>query len=198
VLIAADPRVPGRDRRPSMTRKQTEEDRKRFDVLNHLLRDRQSEIQAKLRSLREVLPAELTQVKDAEEQSVSDFMQGMEFAIMEMESATLRRIDEALLRLQDGTYGVCSECDEEISEARLKALPFAVLCRDCQEGVEDAEAARSAKPSRFFEDAPPATEPRGRRRTASEKPAPSYNITRNAERKETGTIRAPKPARVAR
>ena len=180
-----------------MTRKQTnEEDRKRFNVLNQLLRDRQSEIQGKLRSLREVLPAELTQVKDAEEQSVSDFMQGMEFAIMEMESATLRRIDEALLRLQDGTYGACSECGDEIAEPRLKALPFAVLCRGCQEGVEDAQAARSAKPSRFFEDAPPA-EPRGRRRP-SDKPAPSYGITRNAERKEAGALRAPKPARVAR
>jgi DnaK suppressor protein len=180
-----------------MTRKQTEEDRKRFDVLNRLLRDRQGEIQGKLRSLREVLPAELAQVKDAEEQSVSDFMQGMEFALMEMEFATLRKIDEALLRLQDGTYGMCSECEEEISEARLKALPFAVLCRDCQENAEETEAARTARPSRVFEDAPSPTA--RERRPASDKPARSYGFPRSSsEGKDSGALRAPKPARTAR
>jgi RNA polymerase-binding transcription factor DksA len=179
-----------------MIRKQTEEDRKRFDVLNLMLRDRQAEIRGKLRSLREALPAELAQVKDAEEQSVSDFMQGMEFALMEMEFATLRKIDEALLRLQDGTYGMCSECEGEISEARLKALPFAVLCRDCQENVEDEAAARSARPSRFFEDAPPVAA--RERRAPSDKPARSYALPRPAEGKESGALRAPKPSRATR
>ena len=178
-----------------MTRKQTnEEDRKRFNVLNQLLRDRQSEIQGKLRSLREVLPAELTQVKDAEEQSVSDFMQGMEFAIMEMESATLRRIDEALLRLQEGTYGACSECDEEISEARLKALPFAVLCRDCQEAWRTRRPPARRGP-RASSRTPPGGA-RGRRRP-SDKPAPSYGLTRTPRQGGRG-LRAPKPARAAR
>jgi DnaK suppressor protein len=178
-----------------MTYKQTEEHRKRHDVLSRMLRDRHAEIQGKLRSMREALPAELQQVKDAEEQSVSDFMQGMEFALMEMECATLRRIDEALVRVQEGTYGICAECEEEISEARLKALPFAALCRGCQENAEETEAARNARPSRFFEDAPP---PAAReRRPASDKPARSFNVSRG-ESRDAGTIRAPKPARVAR
>ena len=102
-----------------------------------MLVDRQAEIRTKLRSLREVLPAEVAQVKDAEEQSMEDFVLGMDFALMEMESETLRKIDEAIQRLEDGTYGICSECDETISEARLKALPFATVCRDCQAQRED-------------------------------------------------------------
>ncbi|PYQ52750.1 MAG: hypothetical protein DMF78_10650 [Acidobacteria bacterium] len=149
-----------------MNRKPTIEDR-RYEVLSQMLTDRQAEIRNKLRSLREVLPSAVTQVKDAEEQSMEEFVLGMDFALMEMESETLRKIDEALLRLSEGTYGVCSECDDAISEARLKALPFASLCRHCQEEAEDAAAERNARPSRFFEDGPPAG-PR-ERRPSSEK-----------------------------
>ncbi|HET7746791.1 MAG TPA: hypothetical protein VFM29_05795, partial [Vicinamibacteria bacterium] len=83
-------------------------DRKRHEVLSRMLKERQAEIRSKLRSLREVLPSEVAQVKDEEEQSMEAFVVGMDFALMEMESETLRKIDEALLRLQDGTYGVCS------------------------------------------------------------------------------------------
>lgn len=50
---------------------------------------------------------------------------------------TLKKIDAAILRLEDGSYGRCDECEQEIAAARLRALPFAVLCRDCQEQAED-------------------------------------------------------------
>jgi DnaK suppressor protein len=119
-----------------MASKQSAADRKRYEVLNRLLRDRQAEIHNKLRALREVLPSDVADVKDAEEQSVADFVKGMDFALMEMESETLRKIDEAIKRLQEGTYGICAECEQKIAEARLRALPFARLCRDCQENEE--------------------------------------------------------------
>jgi DnaK suppressor protein len=67
---------------------------------------------------------------------MEDFVLGMDFALMEMESATLKKIDEALHRLEEGTYGFCFECGEEISEKRLRALPFAVRCKDCEEARE--------------------------------------------------------------
>ena len=44
--------------------------------------------------------------------------------------------EEALRRLEEGTYGYCFECGEEISEKRLRALPFAVRCKDCEEARE--------------------------------------------------------------
>lgn len=115
------------------------EQRDRYNVLNRMLLDRQSEISNRLRFLREVMPAKALDVKDAEEQSMEDFVRDMDVALMVMESETLRRIDEALTRLEAGTYGVCASCDERIAEARLQALPFATLCRDCQEREEDAE-----------------------------------------------------------
>jgi RNA polymerase-binding protein DksA len=190
-----------------MNRKQNTEDRRRYEVLSQLLTERQAEIRNKLRSLREVLPAAVTQVKDDEERSMEDFVLGMDFALMEMESETLRKIDDALLRLDEGTYGVCSECDESISEMRLKALPFASLCRDCQEQAEESEAARNARPSRFFEEAPPVS-PR-ERRGSSEK-ARSWDAPRRADAPaatpvapvpgETAarSMRAVKPAKAAR
>ena len=51
----------------------------------------------------------------------------------------LERIDEALQRLEDGTFGICEECEEEISLNRLKARPTARLCIDCKEEQERME-----------------------------------------------------------
>jgi len=124
-----------------MKRKQTREER-RQGVLNRMLRDRQVEIKTRLRSLRELMPAKDIDVKDAEEESLEDFLRDVDVALMVMESETLRRIDEALQRLDEGTYGVCAECDETIAEARLQALPFASLCRGCQEREEEDGSAR--------------------------------------------------------
>ncbi len=49
---------------------------------------------------------------------------------------TLIKIDEALRKLKEGTYGLCEDCGDEISVQRLKIIPFATLCRDCQEKKE--------------------------------------------------------------
>ncbi len=49
---------------------------------------------------------------------------------------SIRKIDLALKRLDEGNYGLCEECAEEISVERLKVIPFALLCRDCQETRE--------------------------------------------------------------
>jgi DnaK suppressor protein len=124
----------------NMQRKKGVRDGERYAVLKSMLEDRRQEIQLKLRSLRESLPAEVAEVKDAEEQSVDDFVQEVDFALMQMKSQTLAKIDEAIQRLDAGSYGTCGECGTEIAEARLKALPFADLCRDCQEREENRVA----------------------------------------------------------
>ena len=49
---------------------------------------------------------------------------------------SIRRIELALKRLDEGSYGCCEECGEEIIMERLKAIPFAQFCRDCQEARE--------------------------------------------------------------
>lgn len=130
----------------NMTKNEKNAERGRYLLLKGILEDRRREIHEKLRSLREAIPSDTTEVTDAEEQSVNDFVQDVDLALMQMKSETLKKIDQALMRLEEGTYGVCQECEKEIAPPRLRALPFAALCRDCQEAAEnDVRAAREAK-----------------------------------------------------
>ena len=129
-----------------MARRTDPIDRERYLLLKGMLEDRRREIHEKLRSLREQIPVDAPDVRDAEEQSVDDFVQEVDLALMQMKSETLKKIDQAIVRLEAGTYGRCQECDAEIPPARLRALPFAALCRDCQEEAEsNVRAQREAK-----------------------------------------------------
>src|SRR4029078_9335449 len=78
-------------------------------------------------------------VRAATEAPEADIQDDIEFALIQMKSETLHKIEEALGRLEDGTLGSCSECGDEFSERRLRALPFAVRCKDCEEAREIAE-----------------------------------------------------------
>ena len=101
------------------------------------------------RAIREEIPSYQDEVRDTEEQSVTDFAQEMDFALMEMKAQTLIRIDEALQRVDQGTYGTCDECGQDIAAARLSAVPFALLCLECQEREETLAAEeRALAPSR--------------------------------------------------
>jgi len=59
--------------------------------------------------------------------------------IRDRERKLIVKIDEALRRLEDGTYGVCEECGETIGMARLKARPVTTLCIDCKSAQEVGE-----------------------------------------------------------
>lgn len=52
------------------------------------------------------------------------------------DSARLKAIDGALDRIRQGRYGICIKCNKEIPQARLKALPYAVMCISCTEAEE--------------------------------------------------------------
>ena len=118
--------------------------RDRYAELKRILEDRRREIlnqvQVKMRDVRaEGASGEGQGVLDAAESSEADIQDDIEFALIQMKSETLHKIEEALARLEEGTYGNCFECGEEISERRLRALPFAVRCKDCEEAREVAE-----------------------------------------------------------
>jgi DnaK suppressor protein len=79
------------------------------------------------------------QVLDEGESSELDIQDDIDFALIQMKTETLNRIDTALRRIKEGSYGTCVECGGEIAEARLRALPFAVRCKDCEEAQETSE-----------------------------------------------------------
>jgi DnaK suppressor protein len=114
----------------------------RYNDLKKMLEDRRrelmTEVQGKIRDARAEGGKE-REVLDPGESSEVDIQEDIEFALIQMKSETLNKIDAALRRLDEGTYGDCFECGEEIANARLRALPFAVRCKDCEEAREMAE-----------------------------------------------------------
>src|SRR3954453_17128909 len=135
----------------------------RYQELKKMLQDRRREIQAEVQGKMRDVRAEgtwggkLNEVLDAVESSEADIQDDIEFALIQMKSETLNKINDALTRLEQDNYGNCFECGEEIAEKRLRALPFAVRCKDCEEAREVAEqrerqmAARRGSSSLFFD-----------------------------------------------
>ena len=67
-----------------------------------------------------------------------DAIQQQQMALANQQQAAelLQRIEFALRRIDDGSYGSCLDCGEDIAEARLQAQPWASLCIDCQSARE--------------------------------------------------------------
>ncbi len=102
-------------------------------ILCERRREMQNDFQGRIRHGRTDRPNE---VRDDLEHSDADIQGDIELALLQMRAETLIRIDEALVRLDAGEYGSCFECAGGISERRLRALPFAVRCRACEEKRE--------------------------------------------------------------
>ena len=119
--------------------------RSRYAELKQMLEGRrraiQAEVQGKMRGVREegTWGGKLNEVLDAVESAEADIQEDLEFALVQMKSETLNKITDALTRLEQGDYGNCVDCGDEIAEKRLRALPFAVRCKDCEEARELAE-----------------------------------------------------------
>jgi DnaK suppressor protein len=113
---------------------------KRTTELKQLLTERrramQDDVQSRIRGGRTDRPNE---VRDDLEHSDADIQGDIEFSLIQMRADTLKRIDEALVRLDAGKYGSCFECESDISERRLRALPFAVRCQACEQRREQEE-----------------------------------------------------------
>ena len=134
----------------------------RYSELKRMLEDRRRELQAQVQGkMRDVRASgevnKLTEVFDAGESSENDIQEDIELALIQMKSETLNKVDDALRRLEQGSYGNCFECGDEIAEKRLRALPFAVRCKDCEQAKELAEqrqrhlASRRPASSLFFD-----------------------------------------------
>jgi DnaK suppressor protein len=137
--------------------------RSRYLELKRMLETRRKELQAEVQGKMRDVRAEgarggrLNEVLDAVESSEVDIQDEIEFALIQMKSETLNKVHDALGRLDQGDYGNCFDCGEEIAEKRLRALPFAVRCKDCEEAREAAEqrqrqiAARRGTASLFLD-----------------------------------------------
>jgi DnaK suppressor protein len=132
----------------------------RYNELKKMLEDRRrelmNEVQGKIRDVR-AEGGKDREVLDQGESSEVDIQEDIEFALIQMKGETLNKVNEALRRLDENTYGNCFECGDEIAHARLRALPFAVRCKDCEEARETEQqrermaARRSGSATLFFD-----------------------------------------------
>lgn len=81
--------------------------------------------------------------------SVVDLSEDINLRKLSTHRDTLVKIDEALRKLAENTYGTCEDCGDEISAERLRVMPFAIRCRDCQEIREELESAEKERGGGF-------------------------------------------------
>jgi DnaK suppressor protein len=106
-------------------------------ILREILSDRRRELHDDVRNrIRDGRTNRPTEVRDDLEACDADIREDIDVALLQMRAETRTRIDEALFLLDAGEYGSCVECEGEISERRLRALPFAVRCQACEETRE--------------------------------------------------------------
>ncbi|RPJ77761.1 MAG: TraR/DksA family transcriptional regulator [Acidobacteria bacterium] len=126
------------------TNKKSHMNKARYEDLKQMLEERRrqilSQVHEKMRDVRtENVSGKVNTVLDPGESSEAGIQEDIEFALIQMKAETLNKINEALGRLEEGAYGNCFECGEEISHQRLRALPFAVRCIECEEARENAQ-----------------------------------------------------------
>lgn len=114
--------------------KQKMTDSKRLAALREILNHARNEALARVREFREEQDQD-AEAAPGDEMDVARSLAEVEThaSLIERIEQRLKAIDEAFTRLDQGLYGICEDCGGEIPVARLKALPFATCCVDCQE-----------------------------------------------------------------
>ena len=104
-----------------------------------LLSQRLGEVLAATKGIAVGMTDPRDQSADPIDQASTESQISFAFRIKEREGVLIRKIERALSKLEDGTFGICEECGEEISEGRLQARPVATLCIKCKEKEETVE-----------------------------------------------------------
>ena len=105
-----------------------------------LLTEKRDEIIKKAKqTLEEDMALDANDLPDEMDLASSEYLQSFTFRLRGREKAFLDKITKALTKIDDGSFGVCEECGEEISVKRLEARPETTLCIRCKEDQERME-----------------------------------------------------------
>jgi DnaK suppressor protein len=129
--------------RPSISRKhitKKSEDERNIALRRYLINKRQDILREAKNEISKYIKGETRQLVESAlddgDWSVIDLSEDISLRQLSAHRETLVKIDETLRKLHEGTYGLCEECGEAINEGRLKVMPFAIYCIDCQESLE--------------------------------------------------------------
>ena len=113
--------------------------KKKLQQFKKILTKQLETLQAKSNQNRVTALAESEQISDFTDQATLESDIDMNIHIKERDSKLIIKIKDALVRIENGDYGICDECGEEISEARMEARPVTTVCIDCKREQENLE-----------------------------------------------------------
>lgn len=114
-------------------------DLKRFKEL--LIEKKEEILKNAKRTLNEDMTLDADDLPDEMDLASSEYLQSFTFRLRGREKTFLKKIDYALAKIEEGTFGICEECEEPISIKRLEARPETTLCIRCKEDQERMEKA---------------------------------------------------------
>ena len=122
---------------PARGSRLNQKDLKRFKKI--LEESKRNLLQSAKKTLTEEATFDTDDLPDEIDLASSEYSQSMVFRLRDREKFLLKKIDDALARIESGTYGVCEICEEDISVKRLEARPVTTMCIRCKEEQEKAE-----------------------------------------------------------
>jgi DnaK suppressor protein len=114
--------------------------REQVETFRSMLTEKRDEIVRRAeQTLKEDMTLDSDDLPDEMDLASSEYLQAFTFRLRGREKNLLDKIQKALDRIDDGTFGICEECDEPISPKRLEARPETTLCIRCKEEQERVE-----------------------------------------------------------
>lgn len=135
---------PSRVQSKKTTQIKKSEDERKVTLRKYLIQKREQIVKEAKAEISKNIKGEKRQLVDTAlddgDWSVVDLSEDISLRQLAAHKETLNKIDAALRKLDEGTYGKCEECGGEISAKRLEVMPYAIYCIDCQEKREQLEA----------------------------------------------------------
>jgi DnaK suppressor protein len=104
-----------------------------------LLEEKQRILNNSQNAIKHELALSTDDLADETDLTVSEMNQNLMFKLRDRERQLLSKIDQALAKVDDGTFGTCEDCEEPIEPRRLEARPVSTLCIACKEREEHKE-----------------------------------------------------------
>lgn len=114
-------------------------EKEKLEFFKKLLLKRKEEILKEVLETKKELTERGEPLPDALDQATRESNLAFELRLRDREQKLLKKIEKALKKIENGTYGICEVCGSEIDEKRLMARPEATLCIDCKRAQERIE-----------------------------------------------------------